>query len=171
MEISQISIAKNQLPTRYRQEFMFKVIEYVFHNADVAIESKLNNLVKLHNGNGIVFNGMTHYLPYVTLPKLSTILPVHIDEAIKLFSDRQQLSETIEFFKSAAIYALSICKTSEDVKLMFTSDIYEKCKPSNTPEYGENISISENILKSFNEKYPDFTQSIKQQLLSNLLMY
>lgn len=176
MDNSPINIAVDQLPSNYRSLFLHNLIRYVYDSASTKVTKELDNLIKLHGTESIIYLGKYYQLSYINqlhqVYRISELVKDSLlSTASEIISKKATLEESIATSRSIASKALALCKSTEDIKLLFTVDIFAKCDPYYGTDTSSKRTLSDETIQEFTEQNPNFMLSIKEQLLTNMLIY
>jgi hypothetical protein len=176
MENYPINIAKDYLPWNYRINFCTKLISYVYDSAMDNVTKDLDNLMKsagiygfIHNGNSYTSSKIEKY-SYINRSIL--VKPEHIAIADILCEKDTNLIKLWQETYAITCKALALCKSIGDIKAMFPQDIYDTCKL----DYVDSIEINQRYITdqeidSFTKANPNYFSGIKEQLLTNILIF
>jgi hypothetical protein len=140
------------------------------------VTKDLDNLMKsagiygfIHNGNSYTSSKIEKY-SYINRSIL--VKPEHIAIADILCEKDTNLIKLWQETYAITCKALALCKSIGDIKAMFPQDIYDTCKL----DYVDSIEINQRYITdqeidSFTKANPNYFSGIKEQLLTNILIF
>lgn len=175
MENSLVNIQVDHLPLAYRANFVASLFNYVYAVPLQKLQKDFDALIAMNASVAIIYRGNKYISSdcFLKFPKADILNSKYEHIANELISKKDSLFESTQLFKSSAANAVALCKSVADIKLLFTEDLFNKCWTVNHDNYLEPqpLLLTSEAIELFTKENPTFIESIKEQLITNLLIY